>query len=130
MKYETVANVAFGVGALLGLSDAQAAPRAAYLKPVPGRKGWFTTTAPVHLKRGETFLSEDVLPKSMVDLVDFEGKEDLKVQTSAQKGSKKGSSKPTSKAPQQASEDSGAQVGESGGASELGGVADAEEQDQ
>ncbi len=85
MKYLTVANVMFGVGALLGLSEALAAPRRMSLTPVPDRKDWYTTTAPIHLKRGETFLSDDDLPKSMVDLVDFEGKADEKVQTSARK---------------------------------------------
>lgn len=65
MKYVSLTMVSFGAGALLGLSVDQSAARTASIAPVPGRKGWFTTTGPVQFKRGEEFQFDGELPKAM-----------------------------------------------------------------
>lgn len=66
MKYTTIAVLSLQAGVALGLTEAQAAPRAHALTPVPDRKGWYTTTAQVQFKVGEVFMCDDLLPKNLV----------------------------------------------------------------
>jgi len=82
MKYTTIAVLAIGAGAVLGLTEAQAALRKHALAPIPGRKGWYTTTDAVQFKRGEQIHSDEVLPKGLADLVE-----------SAESAQKKGAAK-------------------------------------
>lgn len=70
MKYTSLAVVSFGAGVALGLSPAQAASRAAFIAPVPGRKDWYTTTGPVQFKLGEIFLFVGDLPKAMAEAME------------------------------------------------------------
>lgn len=66
MKYTTIAVLSLQSGVVLGLTGAQAGPRMHALEPVPDRKAWYTTTAPVQFKVGEVFLCDDLLPKNLV----------------------------------------------------------------
>lgn len=84
MKYVTTSVLSFGAGALLGLTKAQAGRRQHALAPVPDREDWYTAIAPIQLKRGEEFLYEGDLPKSMVSELEWEGKADEKPSTSAE----------------------------------------------
>lgn len=65
MKYTAQSVVSFGAGSDLGLSKPQADARIASLHPVDGRKGWYTTTAPVQFKAGEEFQYDGDLPKGV-----------------------------------------------------------------
>lgn len=65
MKYTTIAVLSLQAGVVLGLTDAQAAPRMHALAPVPDRKAWYTTTAPVQFKVGEVLLCDGDLPKHL-----------------------------------------------------------------
>lgn len=65
MKYTTIAVLSLQAGVVLGLTDAQAAPRMHALAPVPDRKAWYTTTAPVQFKVGEVFIFDGDLPKHL-----------------------------------------------------------------
>lgn len=70
MKYIASNVVSFGAGAVLGLTKDQAAARAAFITPVPGKSGMFTTSGPVQFKRGEEFFFAGELPKSLADSVE------------------------------------------------------------
>lgn len=83
MKYITIAVLALQAGEVLGLTDAQAAPRQHVLTPVPGRKGWYTTTGPTQFKRGEQFLYEGDLPKHLADTVDSADGQPVKAKAKA-----------------------------------------------
>lgn len=65
MKYVATAVVSFGAGSALGLTKPQADARVASLQPIEGRKGWYTTSAPVQFKRGEEFQHDGDLPKAI-----------------------------------------------------------------
>lgn len=67
MKYTTTSVLPLPAGAVLGLTEAQVAPRRHVLQPIASRKGWYTTTAEVQFKRGEQFLFDGDLPKHMAD---------------------------------------------------------------
>lgn len=69
MKYTTIAVLSLPAGVVLGLTEAQAAPRQTVLSAVPARKGWYTTTAAVQFKVGEAFLFDDDLPKHLAQAV-------------------------------------------------------------
>jgi Tfp pilus assembly protein FimV len=69
MRYIATAVVTLGTGAIVGLSEAQAASRKAYLRPVEGSKGKFELTSPIQLKAGEEFDYEGEVPKGMADQV-------------------------------------------------------------
>lgn len=87
MKFQAIAVVTLGVGAVLGLTREQAARRRACTAPITGREGWYRSTAQVQFKRGETFLYEGGLPKSMAVLLEWEGKseETAPAETKAQR---------------------------------------------
>lgn len=95
MKYQAIAVVTLGVGAVLGLTEAQAAARKASTTPIPGRKGMFLTTAQVQFKRGEEFLYEGELPRVLADALDWDGKdeEEQKESKSARKARLKAEAK-------------------------------------
>lgn len=65
MKYTATAVVSFGAGADLGLTKPQVDARVASLRPIGGRKGWYTTTAPVQFKAGEEIQYDGDLPKAV-----------------------------------------------------------------
>lgn len=75
MKYITTAVLSLGAGALLGLTEAQAAPRRHALAAVPDRKGWYTATGPVQFKIGEEVSYEGDLPKALANQLDWEDKQ-------------------------------------------------------
>lgn len=83
MKYTTTAVLSLNAGVALGLSMSQAASRATVIAAIPERDGWYITTGPVQFKRGETFLSDTDLPKSLVDAVDYEDKPKAEVPAKA-----------------------------------------------
>lgn len=66
MKLKTTAVVTFGAGAELGLSKDQAKARAAFLVPIAGKDGWYTTKAQVQFKAGELIEYAGDLPKGQV----------------------------------------------------------------
>lgn len=70
MKYTTIAVLSLQAGTLLGLTEAQAAPRKTVLTAVPARKGWYTTTGPVQFKVGEEILCDSEIPKHLADAVE------------------------------------------------------------
>jgi hypothetical protein len=57
-------------GALVGISEKQAARRMPFLKPVPKRSGWYELTGTVQFKRGETLQVEGDVPKALADTVE------------------------------------------------------------
>jgi hypothetical protein len=68
MRYTATATVTLGPGAIIGLSQKQAARRAHLLEPTH-REGVFTAKAAVQFKAGEEFDYEGELPKNLVDIV-------------------------------------------------------------
>jgi len=66
MKYVTTAPITLPEGSVLGLTEAQAAPRRHALKP-SGKKGVYLTIAPVQFKAGETIHYDGDIPKGMAD---------------------------------------------------------------
>lgn len=70
MKYIAIAVVSLPAGAVLGLTEAQVAPRKHALAPVAARKGWFEAKAEIQFKAGEVFLYDGVMPKAMASAVE------------------------------------------------------------
>lgn len=83
MKYITLAVLSLQAGALLGLTESQAAARQTVLAPVPGRKGWYTTTGPVQFKVGEELLHDGELPKHLADAVESPDAQQAKARAKA-----------------------------------------------
>lgn len=67
-KYRTTGAVTFGAGAVLGLSDSQAAARVASL--VALGKGVYRAQQPVQFKAGEELAVDGRLPKALADDLD------------------------------------------------------------
>lgn len=70
-QIKTTAAVTFGPGAILKLSDGQAALRAGRLKILEG--GLYETLSEIQFKAGEEFGYEGTLSKAMLELVDVDG---------------------------------------------------------
>jgi hypothetical protein len=84
MKFITTAVLSLGAGALLGLTESQAASRKHVLSAVPDRKDWYLATGPVQFKCGEELCYEGDLPKSLADQMDWEDKPKADAATSAE----------------------------------------------
>lgn len=73
-KYTVTAVAGFAAGAVLGLSDRQAAPRAHALKPLKVDKkagfGLYETTSRVEFKVGEVIATDMELSKHMLTLLE------------------------------------------------------------
>lgn len=70
MHYVVIATLRLPAGSVVGLSDAQAAPRGHALEAVPKRKGWFTATGELCFKVGEAIQYEGELPKALANAVE------------------------------------------------------------
>lgn len=70
-QIKTTAAVTFGPGAILKLTDGQAALRAGRLKILEG--GLHEALAEIQFKAGEEFGYEGVLTKAMLELMDVDG---------------------------------------------------------
>lgn len=68
MKYTVIAPITLGPGLLLGLSDAQAAPRSGSLRSLG--KGKYEVVAPVQFKAGEVIHADTDLPKALAQAVE------------------------------------------------------------
>lgn len=73
MKYTATAPITLPAGTVLGLSKAQAADRSHALEEA-SRKGFYTTTAPVQFKAGESFDFAGDLPKALAVNLEAEAK--------------------------------------------------------
>lgn len=71
-EIEAIDIVTFGPGAVLKLSEAQAAVRMNFLKA--RGEGLFETTGDIQFKRGEKFGLEGPLSKAMLEVVNIDGK--------------------------------------------------------
>ena len=64
-KYRATSAVIFGAGAVLGLSEDQAAARGVALAPLG--KGLYSVRHPVQFKAGEELAVDGELPKALAD---------------------------------------------------------------
>jgi len=71
MRYTAIAIVTLPAGAVLGLSELQAATRKHALEPGK-KKGFYLSTATVQFKVGEPFHYDGDLPKGLADCVERE----------------------------------------------------------
>lgn len=75
-KYTTIAILSLQAGITVGLSHAQAAPRAHALKPIElndkTKMGVYQVTAPIQFKVGETIYTDADLNKSLVSALEPE----------------------------------------------------------
>lgn len=71
MRYTAIAIVTLPAGAVLGLSESQAATRKHALEPGK-KKGFYTSTATVQFKVGESFHYDGDLPKGLADSLESE----------------------------------------------------------
>jgi len=72
MKQTATSTITLGPGVTVGLTEAQAKPRANVLHPVAGRTGFYLTTGHVQFKAGETFEYDDKVPKALAPVLDDE----------------------------------------------------------
>jgi hypothetical protein len=72
MKYRATAPATIGIGSLVALTPEQLHRRRYLVKPVAGRDGWHSVTAPLQFKAGEEFETDLQMSKSNTVRLDTE----------------------------------------------------------
>lgn len=70
MHIIVTATLSLHAGAVVGLTEEQAARRAPFIKALPKRKGWYEVLSEIQFKRGEGIQYDGDVPKGLAEVVE------------------------------------------------------------
>lgn len=70
MHIIVTATLSLHAGAVVGLTEEQAARRAPFIKALPKRRGWYEVLAEIQFKRGEGIQYDGDVPKGLGEVVE------------------------------------------------------------